>query len=97
MKLKKLKNIFTTEEDITDKQIETAYTELIEFLDERSLTLGIRETKEKDRQAWKILQEHYATSKPRIITLYNELTTLQKFCTETITKYLLRAGQAVLH
>ena len=35
MKLKKLKNIFTTEEEITDEQNETAYAELIQFLDER--------------------------------------------------------------
>ena len=44
MKLKRLKNIFTTEEEITDEQNETAYAE-IQFLDERSLTLVIREAK----------------------------------------------------
>jgi len=92
MKLKKIKKVFTTEEEITAEQNETAYAELIQFLDERSLTLVIREAKDDGRQAWKILKEHYASgSKPRIITLYNELTTLQKSYTETITAYLLRA------
>ena len=47
MRLKKLKNIFTTEEDMTDEQNETAPAELIRFLDERSLTLVIREDKDK--------------------------------------------------
>ena len=95
MKLKKLKVVFTTEDEITAEQNETAYAELIQFLDERSLTLVIREAKDKGREAWKILKEHYASgSKPRIITLYNELTTLQKSHTETITDYLLRAEHA---
>ena len=41
------------------------------------------------------MKEHYASgSKPRIITLLNELTTLQKSHSETITDYLLRAEQA---
>ena len=44
---------------------------------------------EKPGKFWK---EHYASgSKPRIITLYNELTTLQKSHSETITDYVLRA------
>ena len=52
----------------------------------------MREAKDEGRKAWKILKEHYASgSKPRIITLYNELTTLQKSASETITDYLLRA------
>ena len=43
MKLKKLKNIFTSADDITEEQNETASAELIQFLDERSLTLVMRE------------------------------------------------------
>ena len=65
MKLKKLKNVFTSVDDITEEQNETAFAELIQFLDERSLTLVMRE-------AWQILKEHlwYAIgNKPRIITL----------------------------
>jgi len=98
MKLKKLKVVFTTEDEITVEQNETAYAELIQFLDERSLTLVIREAKDKGREAWKILKEHYASgSKPRIITLYNELTTLQKSHTETITDTFFELNRQLRH
>jgi len=74
---------------------ETAFAELIQFLDERSLTLVMREAQDDGRKAWKTLKEHYASgSKPRIITLYNELTTLKKSHSESITDYLLRAENA---
>jgi len=97
MKLKKLKNVFTTTEEITEEQKETAFAELIQFLDERSLTLVMREAQDDGRKAWKILKEHYASgSKPRIITLYNELTTLKKSHSESITDYLLRAENAAI-
>lgn len=95
MKLKKLKKVFTTEEDVSAETNETAFAELIQYLDERSLTLVMREAQDDGRKAWKILKEHYASgSKPRIITLYNELTTLKKNHTESITDYLLRAENA---
>ena len=92
MKLKKLKNVFVTEDEVTADQKETAFAELIQFLDERSLTLVLREANDDGRKAWKILKEHYASgSKPRIITLYTQLTTLQKSHSEIVTDYLLRA------
>ena len=56
MKLKKLKKVFSTEEDVNDEQKETAYAELFQFLDERSLTLEIREAKDDGGKAWKILE-----------------------------------------
>jgi len=46
MTLKKLKKVFTTEDDITAEVNETAYAELVQFLDERSLTLVIRDAKD---------------------------------------------------
>jgi len=46
MTLKKLKKVFTTEDDITAEVNETAYAELFQFLDERSLTLVIRDAKD---------------------------------------------------
>ena len=95
MKLKKLKKVFNTDEEISGETNETAFAELIQFLDERSLTLVMREAQDDGRKAWKILKEHYASnSKPRIITLYNELTTLKKNHSEPITDYLLRAENA---
>ena len=55
----------------------------------------MREAQDDGRKAWQILKEHNASgSKPRIITLYNELTTLNKSYSETITDYLLRAEYA---
>ena len=95
MKLKKLKKVFTTDEEISAETNETAFAELIQFLDERSLTLVMREAQDDGRKAWKTLKGHYASgSKPRIITLYNELTTLKKSHSESITDYLLRAENA---
>ena len=95
MKLKKLKKVFVGEEDVTPDQNETAFCELIQFLDERSLTLVMRNGKDNGREAFKILRNHYAgCGKPRIITLYTQLTTLKKESGETITDYILRAETA---
>ena len=96
-KLKKLKHVLTTNDEITEEINEVAYAELIQFLDERSLILVSREARNQGRRAWRILKEHYASgSKPRIITLYNELTTLIKSSEESITDYLLRAEKSVI-
>ena len=95
MKLKKLKKVFTTEEDVSAETNETAFAELIQYLDERSLTLVMREALDYGRKAWKILKEHYASgSKPRVINLYTELATLKKNHSESITDYLLHAENA---
>ena len=92
MKLKKLKKVFVGETAITAEQNETAFCELIQFLDERSLTLVMRDAKDNGREALKILRNHYAgTGKPRIITLYTQLTTLNKISSESVTDYVLRA------
>ena len=47
-----------TAEDV-DKQ-EMAFAELIQFLDEKSLGLVIREAKDNGRKAFKILRQHYS-------------------------------------
>ena len=93
MKPKKLKNVFVGETAITDEQNETAFCELIQFLDERTLTLVMRDAKDSGRGALKMLCNHYAgKGKPRIITLYTQLTTLNKISSEkTVTDYVLRA------
>lgn len=72
-----------------------AYAELIQFLDDRSLSLVMRDAKDNGRQALKILREHYLSKgKPKIISLYTELTTLQKGETESVTDYVIRAETA---
>ena len=50
------------------------------------------DTKDNGRKALEILRSLYAgSSKHRVITLYNQLTTLQKGESETITDYIIRA------
>ena len=55
----------------------------------------MRDARDDGREAFRILREHDAGSgKPRTITLYNQLTTLQKRDSETMTDYILRAETA---
>ena len=62
------------------------------MLDDISLSLVIRDAKNDGRKAIQILRAHYlGTSKPRIISLYTELTTLRKGSDETALEYLIRA------
>ena len=89
MRLQKLKDTITTAEyeDINAAKNEEAFAELIQFLDDKSLSLVMR--------ALKILRAHYAgTGKPRVILLYTELTSLVKSAHETVTDYVIRAETA---
>ena len=53
------------------------FAELVQSLDDKSLSLIIRDASDDGRKALKILREHYLRStKPRIISLYCELTSL---------------------
>ena len=48
------------------------------------------------RKALRILRDHYASQgKPRIISLYTELTSLEKGADESITDYLIRAEKSI--
>lgn len=97
MKLRKLKETILLPdhedepEDFYSKN-EEAFAELIQFLDDRSLSLVMRDAVDDGREALKILRSHYAgTGKPRIIALYTELTSLSKGSDETITDYIIKA------
>ena len=99
MKLKKLKKIILPAVDeneaVDDDKNDEAFSELVQFLDDTSLGLVIRDAKDDGRKALSILREHYAGSgKPRIISLYTVLTSLQKSNQETITDYIIRAETA---
>ena len=104
MLLRNLKEVITaTDEKALEKagdaawktRNEEAYAELIQFLDDRSLALIMRDAKDDGRKALGILQKHYlCKSKPRVITLYIELTSLCKGANEIITDYMLRAETA---
>lgn len=64
-----------------------AYTELIQFRDDKSLSLVMREVADDGREALKILREYYAgKGKPRIINLYT--TSLQKSPTKNVLPYM---------
>ena len=55
----------------------------------------MRDAKDYGRKAWKILRNHYiGKSKPRVLSLYTELTSLQKGHDECITDYVIRAETA---
>ena len=93
LRLRKLHGVFADvrPEDYEEKNRDV-FAELIQFLDDRSLALVMREAKDDGRKAFKVLQEHYSgKSKPRIITLYTELTSLAKSNSESITDYVIRA------
>ena len=61
---------------------------------ERSLSLVMRDAKDNVGEALRKLRAHYTGSgKPRIITLYNQLTTLKISYSESITDYIIRDGK----
>lgn len=105
LRLQGLKNVILNEpfdnedEEATaydkDKNAE-AYAELIQFLDDKSLSLVMREAADDGRKALQILRDYYAgKGKPRVISLYTELTSLQKSSSESVTEYVMRAETAI--
>ena len=71
------------------------FAAVVQYLDDTSLSLIIRDAKDDGRKAMKILREHYiGCTKPRIISLYCELTSLKMMATESVTDYVLRAETA---
>lgn len=91
----KLSRAITEDRVDTPKFIETnalVYAELVQLLDDKSLSLVIREAEDDGRLALDILRDHYCgKSKPRIIAQYTELTSLRKDPAESVTDYFLRA------
>lgn len=96
MKIRKLDGVLqniTNEDAAVDvnKNAEV-YAELVQVLDDRSLSLIIRDARDDGRKAIRILRNHYLPKgKPRVITLYTELTSLVKHTTESVTDYIIRA------
>ena len=73
-----------------------AYAELIQFLDDKSLSLVMREAADDGRAALRILRDYYAgKGKPSIVCLYTELTSLQKMSFESVTDYVIRAETSI--
>ena len=81
--------------DSSREKDENACGELIQFLDDRSLELVMSEAADNGYRALQILLEHYSGhSKPRIITLYHQLTTLNKKEGKNVTDFIIRAESA---
>ena len=83
--------------DETDtERNEEAYNELIQFLDDKSLSLIMREASDNGIEPLRILRNHYAgKGKPRIISLYTQLTSLKKEQNEGGTDYIIRTEATV--
>ena len=93
MRIRKLHEVFKDLDneslEVDQESNEQAYAEIVQLLDDRSLSLVIREAKDSGRKVLKILRQHYLpTGKPRIITLYTELTSLIKPQSENVTDCL---------
>ncbi|KAG1656357.1 hypothetical protein GQR58_024008 [Nymphon striatum] len=61
-----------------------------------SLSLVIRDAKDDGKKVFQILKNHYGKKKgkPRILSLYTELTSLKIYSGESITDYVIRAETA---
>lgn len=78
------------DEQINATKNEEAFVELIQFLDDKSLSLVMRDAQDDRRKALKISRAHYAgTGKLRVISLYTELTSLVKLAHKTVTDYVI--------
>ena len=85
----------TTDPDTHAISNEKAYAELIQFLDDTSLQLVMRDAKDKGREALGILRTHYkGKGKTRLLSLYAELGSLMKLSSESTTEYVLKGEKA---
>ena len=95
MRRQKLYEVLTGTEAPDAAKNADAYAELVQVLDDRSLSLILRDAKDNGRKALKILRDHYIGSgKPRVIALYTELTSLKMGKEESVTDYAIRAETA---
>ena len=86
---KLLKVVQSRESERSDNDAEKnaeVFAELVQYLDDKSLSLIIRDAQDDGRKALKILREYYrGSSKPRVISLYTELTSLKMGSEESVT------------
>ena len=99
MELKDMKEIIDpptiSTEPVDATKNSKCFAELISFLDDTSLGLVMRDAKGDGRKALAILRTHYAgKGTARVVTLYTELTKLEKTSSETMTDYILRAEKS---
>ena len=89
--------LLTLEAKAYDEKLNAdAYCALAPLLDNTSLGLIFRDTKDKGRESFKVLREHYiGKGRPWIVSLYITMTALKKADNETVTKYVIRAEQII--
>ena len=97
MRIKKLKKAISPDGPaVSTEEKEDAFAELVQHIDERSLALIMRDAKDDGRKALKILRNHYAGyGKPRVLSMFRKLTSLQMEEDEDLTGYLIRAENMV--
>ena len=94
LRTQKLHNVLDADDQVDANKNADLYAELVQVLDDRSLSLVMREAKNNGRKAFQILRDHYKPKgKPRIISLYTQLTSLSKG-DENLTDYIIRAETA---
>ena len=94
MRVQKMYDAISEKDDEKVDQTKNAevFAELVQLLDDRSLSLVMRDALHDGRKALSILRTHYMPKgKPRVITLYTELTSLHKDENTSVTDYVLRA------
>ena len=96
--MKGLRNTVLTElvtEDkiaVDEQKNDKAYAEIIQLLDDKSLSLITRNAPNNGRKALKILREYYAgKGKPTLTNLYKSLSSLEKMNDESIMDYIIKA------
>ena len=90
----KLHDVVTADEPTAEKNAQV-FAELVQLLDDTSLSLVIRDAKDKGKEALAILRNHYlGSSKPRIISLYTTLTSMKLAGGENVTDYMIKAETA---
>ena len=92
LNLKKLKKVVLEDGgQTTALKLEEAFSEMVQYLDSRSLHLVMRDARDNGREAMKILREHYAgRGKQRIVSLYKSLCTIKKKEDMDLTDYIIQ-------
>ncbi len=86
LSLRKLKRTVLGEGPPNVNKNEQAYSEIVQHIDNRSLSLVMREAADDGQKALEILREHYAgAGESRIMSLYATISTLQMKSSENLT------------
>ena len=101
--LLRLNKLYATLDEVPTAATQAAYdvknaeifAALVMWLDDKSIQLIMRDALDDGKAALGILKNHYlGASKPRVISLYCELTSLKMAAGEDVTAYCLRAETA---